>query len=212
MIELILVCLCILFLIMFAEILWRRKIVQVELSRKLIHMGTGVIVAFCPFFLSWTYIQLLSVGFLVVILASYKLNIFSSIHDVNRITRGEVLYPIGIGICALLEPAPWIFTASILHLAIADALAAIVGLKWGKRTRYMLLSHGKTLLGSMTFFYTSMAIFAGALYFVAPENRPNLLTLLVMFPLILTLLENISWFGSDNITVPVAVIILLSVI
>lgn len=210
MLELTTVCLLVFGLIQVSELLFKKKVIGGEVSRKLVHMGTGIIVAFTPYFLSWFEIQLLSVAFLAVVLLSSKLRIFRSIHSVRRVTKGEILYAVGIGVCAFLEPASWIFVAAILHLAIADALAAIVGIKWGKRTSYQLLSHGKTMLGSLTFFYTSVFIFLGAYYFVAPENLPDIYLLLLVSPTILTILENISWYGSDNVSIPVMVIVLLS--
>lgn len=208
MTGLLLACLPIGLLILIAEYLWRSKRVHVETSRKIIHVGTGIIVAFLPQFLDWWHIQVLSIAMLTVIVVSYHLHIFQSIHAVKRITRGEILYPIGIAVCAFLEPAPWIFTAAILHLAVADGAAALVGLKWGKRTRYMLMSHGKSLVGSLAFFVVSVSILLAANVF--QETLPTPFWLLIFTPAVLTMVENISWFGSDNITIPVMVIVLLS--
>lgn len=204
------VCVLVFLLIQLSEFLFKKKYIGPEVSRKLIHMGTGLIVAFTPYFLTWREIQALSIAFLIVIFVVSRFRIFHSIHSVKRVTKGEILYPIGIGICAFLEPAAWIFVAAILHLAIADSLAAIVGQKWGKRTRYNLLSHGKSMLGSLTFFYVSMGILFCAYLFVSPQNLPDTYTLLLVIPAILTLVENVSWYGSDNVTIPVMVIVLLS--
>ena len=197
-------------ILLLSEALSKAKLVDNEVSRKLVHMGTGCVVAFSPYFIEWRYIQLLCVMFLVVILLSLKYKIFKGIHSVKRVTKGEILYALGIGACAFLEPAPWIFVAAILHLAIADALAAVVGVKWGKRTRYVLLSHGKTMLGSLTFFYTSMLIMLGAYLTVDHQSLPAPFLLFVAIPAILTLLENVSWYGLDNITIPIMSIVLLS--
>lgn len=210
MLGLLAVCVLVFLLIQLSEYLFKKKYIGPEVGRKLIHMGTGVIVAFTPYFLQWWEIQVLSIAFLAVILFVSRFRIFHSIHSVKRVTKGEILYPIGIGVCAFIEPAAWVFTAAILHLAIADSLAAIAGQKWGKRTRYMLLSHGKSMLGSLVFFYVSMLILLSAKLFVAPVNLPDTFTLLLVIPAVLTLIENISWFGSDNLTIPVAVIVLLS--
>jgi phytol kinase len=212
MLELLVACLLILGLILISEGLWKRKKISTEVSRKIIHMGTGIIVAFMPLFIPYFWIQLLSVAFLAVIFVSYRLRIFQSIHAVKRVTVGEFLYPIAIGVCAFIEPAPWIFTAAILHLAIADSMAAIFGQKWGKRTRYMIITHGKSLVGSLAFFLTSAGIFLGVTFFVMQQNLPSLPVLLGVIPLALVLLENVSLFGSDDITIPVAVIVLLSVL
>jgi dolichol kinase len=207
---LLLACIPIFLLILVTEYLWRNKKIHVETSRKLIHMGTGIIVAFMPFFITYDMIKLLSIAFLAVIFISYKLHILQSIHAVKRVTIGELLYPIGIGICAFLEPAVWIFTAAILHLAIADSVASIAGIKWGKRTRYMVVTHGKSLVGSFAFFVASVLILASTIPFVAPASLPQLSLLLGFAPLVLVLTENLSLLGTDDLTIPVAVIVLLS--
>lgn len=202
----------ILVLVLTTEYLWRTKKLSIEVSRKIIHIGTGVMIAFWPFFLNWTVIQLLSVALLAVVLVSYKFHLFKSIHSVERITRGEVLYPIGIGLCALLEPTVWVFTAAILHLALADGLAAIVGVKYGKKNSYQLLSHGKSLAGSLAFLATSFAIFTAASFLVSDQALPHLYGWFLWSALVLTIVENISWYGLDDITVPLGVIILLTVL
>lgn len=199
-------------LLLAAEYLWRSGKLNIEVSRKVVHIGTGIMIAFWPYILSWTAIQLLSLALLAVVLVSYKFHIFKSIHSVKRLTKGEILYPIGIGLCALLEPAPWVFTAAILHLALADGLAAIAGVHYGKKTSYNLLSHGKSLVGSLTFFVTSFLIFVGASLFVSEQTLPLLYGWFLWSALVLTFIENISWYGLDDITVPVSVIIILTLL
>lgn len=199
-------------LLVGTEFLWRTNKVQIEVSRKIVHMGSGVIIAFWPLYLNWTIIQLLSLALLLTVLISYKLNIFQSIHAVDRLTKGEILFPVGVGLCALLEPAPWIFTAAILHLALADGLAAIVGVKYGKKTAYNVLSHGKSLVGSLTFFIVSLAIFTSSMLFISHATSPSLFGWFIWSALALTLIENISWYGLDDVTVPISVILILTIL
>ena len=210
MIGIIVVCSLVLGLLLFSDLLFRKRIIGPEVGRKLVHMGAGVIIAFTPYFMEWTYIKLLALLFIAVVLIVSRYKFFKSIQSVKRSTKGEILFAIGILICALLEPANWIFVAAVLHLAVADALAAVVGIRWGKRTRYTLLSHGKSMLGSLTFFYVSMAIMFAAYIFVDPVNYPELFKALVLAPAVLTFIENVSWYGLDNVTIPIMTIILLS--
>jgi phytol kinase len=199
-------------LLLVTETLWRKRKLGVEVGRKVVHIGTGVIVAFWPHFLDWTVIQIVSLIMIAAILISYKFNIFKSIHSVKRLTRGEILYPVGIALCALLEPAPWIFSVAILHLALADGLAGVVGVHYGKSTRYQIISHGKSLAGSLTFFVTSFLIFVGASFIVSENALPHLYGWFLWSALILTVIENLSWYGLDDITVPVSVIVILTLL
>ena len=210
--ELFLSLLAIGLLLGVTELLWRRGKLHVEVSRKIVHIGTGVMIAFWPLYIKWEIIQVASVFLLIVVLVSHKYHIFKSIHSVKRITRGEILYPIGIGLCAFLEPVPWVFTAAILHLALADGLAAVAGVHFGKNTHYKLISHGKSLVGSATFFVTSFAIFVSASFLVSDNALPHLYGWFLWSALVLTVVENISWYGLDDITVPLSVIVLLTVL
>jgi phytol kinase len=199
-------------LLCVTELLWRKKKLHIETSRKIVHIGTGILIAFWPLYLKWEIIQALSILLLVVVFVSYKLHIFRSIHEINRLTIGEILYPVGIGVCAFLEPAPWVFTAAVLHLTLADGFAAIAGAHWGKTTRYTLITHGKSLVGSAVFFITSFLIFFSATFFVSEQNLPHSYGLFALAALLLTAVENISWYGSDDITVPVSVIVILTLL
>jgi phytol kinase len=202
----------ILLLLLVTEQLWRKGKLEVETSRKIVHMGTGVLVSSWPHYLDWIVVQILSLALLVVVLVSYKLHIFKSIHSIKRLTIGELLYPVGIGVCALLMPAPWVFTVAVLHLTLADGLAAIMGVKYGARTRYNLLSHGKSLVGSATFFLVSYAIFVVSSFVVSENSLPHFFGMFVAAALVLTAVENISWYGLDDVTVPLATIVLLTYI
>lgn len=211
-VELFLSLTAVFLLLCVTEILWRRGKLHVEISRKIVHMGTGAMIAFWPLYLKWEIIQAVSILLLAVVLISHKYHIFKSIHSVKRITRGEILYPVGIAICAFLEPVPWVFTAAILHLALADGVAAIVGVHYGKKTAYTLISHGKSLAGSAAFFATSFAIFVCASFLVSDNALPHLYGWFFWSALILTAVENVSWYGLDDITVPVSVIVILTLL
>lgn len=212
LIELLLSLLAVFLLLLVTETLWRKNKLGVEVGRKIVHMGTGVIVATWPHFLDWTIVQVIALLMLAVILLSYKFNIFKSIHSVERLTKGEILYPVGIALCAFLEPAPWVFSVAILHLALADGLAGVVGVHYGKSTRYQIISHGKSLAGSLAFFITSFLIFVGATLVVSETSLPHLYGWFLWSALALTIVENLSWYGLDDITVPVSVIVILTLL
>ncbi len=200
-------------LLLLTEILWKKKYLSAEISRKIVHVSVGSVIAFWPHFISWQWIQLLCLGMLAGIAVSYQFKIFGSIHSVKRSTKGELIYPISIGICALLQPAPWIFTAAILHLSIADGLAAIIGSRINGRTQYKILGHKKSLIGTGVFFITSLVIIASCFAAFATEDIVGITPVtLLLIALAATFVENISWYGLDNFSVPITIVLLLSAV
>lgn len=199
-------------LLVLTEFAWRKKYLSPEVARKIIHVIAGSIIAAWPFFMSWGTIQLLSLALLLVVIISQRFKIFGSIHSVRRSTKGEILYPLGIALCALFEPAPWIFAAAILHLAIADGLAALVGTThWGKRTKYKLGLQTKSLAGTGAFFVSSLMIVTGSYVLLdSPELGGVSAMNLLMIAGLATFVENISWYGMDNVSVPLVVLFMLS--
>lgn len=198
-----------LFMVATAELLWHLGIIRDELARKFVHITVGTFVAFWPYFMSWREIQLMSLAFVIVIAISWKANVFRSVHDVKRRTWGELFFPIGIGVSALIMPPPIIFTAAILHLSLADGFAAIVGLRYGMVHKYSIRNYTKTIAGTATFWLISTAIILGTV--MASQNGLTwpLLPLLVWLPLMATLLENVAVAGTDNIFVPLLIIVVL---
>jgi phytol kinase len=194
-------------ILVFAEWLSRYKGVHSELTRKIVHVLVGLFVAFWPFFLSWRQIQVLSIMFLVAVLISIKLNIFGSIHAVSRNALGEVLFAVIIGILAFISSDPWIFAAAMLHLSLADGLAAVIGLAYGDSNSYRIMGRTKSLAGSLAFFFTSIVIMVWYVAFSGSE--PNAITMLWL-PVVATIAENLSGEGTDNLVIPLLIALVLT--
>ncbi len=204
---LIAVC-CITFAILcIGEIGWRKGWLKNEFGRKFVHIFVGTFVAFWPLFLTWNEIFFLSAAFVVVITASKYFKVFQAIHSVQRPTWGEVFFAVSVGLLALLTRDGWMYMAALLHMGLADGLAAIVGTTFGKTTRYSVLGHAKSFVGSVTFFIISLSILIG---YSIGTNTPIGPFVLVGTGLVATILENFSSRGLDNISVPVWVAIVLS--
>jgi phytol kinase len=194
-------------IVIFAEYLSRYKGVHSELTRKMVHILVGIFVAFWPFFLSWRQIQLLSLLFLITVVWSIKFNIFNSIHAVSRNKIGEVAFALVIGILSLITSKDWVFTAAMLHLSLADGLAAVFGLAYGDGTTYKIMGRTKSIVGSLAFFFTSVVIMIG---YAAFSGLGYSGVTLVWLPVIATVAENISGEGTDNLVVPLLVALVLT--
>jgi phytol kinase len=190
-----------------AEYLSRSKEIHAELTRKIVHVAVGTFVAFWPFFLSWRSIQFLSLAFFLVVSLSIKFNVFSSIHAVKRSITGELLFAVVIGILALIVTNKWVFLAAMLHLSIADGLAAVVGLGWGDKNSYKVFGRTKSLAGSAAFFAASLCILIAYSIFAHSEN--SFLTFLWL-PIVASISENLAVQGTDNLITPILVALVLT--
>ncbi|MET1033159.1 MAG: hypothetical protein ABWX94_01535 [Candidatus Saccharimonadales bacterium] len=190
-----------------AEYLSRSRQIHAELTRKLVHVAVGTFVAFWPFFLSWREIQFLSLAFFVVICLSIRFNIFRSIHAVKRSMTGELLFAVVIGLLALISTNEWIFMAAMLHLSIADGLAAIIGLGWGDDNSYKVFGRTKSIAGSAAFLVASFCILA--MYAIFADSSTSFLTLLWL-PFVATAAENIAVQGTDNLVMPMLIAVVLT--
>ena len=199
----------IVFLILVAsEIGWRRHWLRGELGRKFVHVLVGSFVAFWPFFMSWTEIRVLSLAFLVVVIVSDRLKIFRAIHSAQRPTFGEICFALVVGLLTLVTNSKGIYAAALLQMSLADGFAAIVGTHYGASNKYHLLSHTKSVAGTLAFIVTSAVILAG--YSAFSVHGPLVLATAIFGVLGAAALENIGLFGLDNLIVPLFIGILLS--
>tara|TARA_B100000959_G_C14923169_1_gene600395 strand:+ start:844 stop:1485 length:642 start_codon:yes stop_codon:yes gene_type:complete len=176
-------------------------LLRAENSRKLVHVGSCLIVCTMPFFIDKIGIMILSGLFIVLFVLSRNFGIFSSIHGVSRKTIGEFSMAAGVGIsAAVLLPSGIIaFVYGMLILSFADTLANIVGSKW-KIWEFKIMSQSKSIGGSIAFFLCSIMISYFTAHYVGLDIK---LDMLLIFCLILTLIEAVHIFGLDNLSIPV---------
>jgi phytol kinase len=205
-----------LFLALFGigELMYHVFHVKAELTRKWSHIGTGVLTLLFPIMLSshW-YVLLMCSSFAVLLVGSMKYGFLKSINAVDRDTLGSILYPVAVYFCFLSmgwSRAEYTsFYLPILSLAFADPMAALVGKKWGVKS-FSIKGHSKTYLGSLACAITAFvlcytAIEAqwttnGAMYVVAFSG---------LYAAIIAIVEAVSIRGYDNLTIPVAGVLLL---
>jgi phytol kinase len=196
----------VLVLILTSEFLWRHRSIDTEYTRKFVHLTVGSFVAFWPLFLTWEQITLLSAAFVAVVAASNYFKIFRAIHSVQRPTWGEIFFAMAVGIVAYITHDAWIYAAALLHMSLADGLAAIIGTKFGRKTRYHVFGYAKSVHGTLTFFIVSLGILGGFVLFTSMTFSPWLLAIAAAA----TILENIAVKGFDNLLVPVLIAVSLN--
>jgi len=206
MLRVILTILAVLTLLIINEVWWRHRTVHTEFGRKFIHITVGCFVAVWPWFLSWRQIELLSVLFLIVIIASKLLRLFQAIHSVQRPTLGELFFAMAVGLVALVTHDKWIYAAALLQMALADGLAAIIGVQFGNRLKYLIFNYPKSVVGTITFFVVSTGILVGYSHASGQEIG---IAFILGASFLATALENVAVWGLDNLLVPLLVAVLL---
>jgi dolichol kinase len=100
----------------------------------------------------------------------------------------------------------------MLILAACDPMAALLGINIKKHNgRIQLFGHkfSKTWLGSGAFLVTSFVISIIALYFHRELFDFKTFWLALVVSVVSTLAEFFSWRGSDNLSIPMSVVLML---
>ncbi|MFT5779034.1 MAG: phytol kinase [Crocinitomicaceae bacterium] len=189
----------------FAELLYRRFKVQAEVTRKIVHVVTGIITLLFPPLIGNHWLVLFLCGsFLLILLVSFPLKMLPSINAVDRKTRGSLIYPV-IVYCSFLIYLEFdnltFYYIPILTLALCDPIAALVGKRfpWG---RYKTFGHTKTMSGSFGFFFSAAIL--SILLLIQLEEIPPFMALLASLCIAFTttIAEALTHKGYDNLTIP----------
>lgn len=192
------------FLLLISEGLNRFKNTNTELTRKIVHIGSGqvILLAWWLAIPAWTIAIAASLASIIAII-SYFLPILPSLNSVGRKSWGTFFYAVSIGILTgYFFPLhyPYYAVLGVLIMAWGDGLAAAIGQRFGKHI-YRVWGMQKSWEGSLTMF--------GVSFWVAAIVLTGVYGLVfkvfwVSFGVAIaaTLLEAFSKLGIDNLTVP----------
>jgi dolichol kinase len=194
-------------ILLLGEYLWRKRILKGEFARKFIHIFAASFAASWPLFTSRPYIVLLSLIFVAALVIVKKLGLFKSLHSVKRVTYGEVWYALSIGAIALLFKDDVIYMVAVLHMALADGLAAVVGVSLKDSAKKFIFNGlTKSIAGTLTFivisFSLNMIYWTIASHSSLTELYISPVTYSILSSLILAFTEIAAPKGSDNVVVP----------
>lgn len=203
-----------LLILIVCEALIRSKTLKGEYARKLVHIAISVYAASWAFYLNRQTIILISIILFLAVLITQKFHILKSIQSVKRVTYGELYYPLGIGLSALLFREPAIYAIAVLHMGLADGFAAIVGVSMAnKAKKFRYRGALKTLEGSLTFALISFTLNMLYWFFFVNDTGLFVPTSAIIYSIscaaMLAVTEIISPRGSDNVIIPLFAGILL---
>lgn len=204
-------------LLLLGEYFRQTNVLKGESARKFVHAFTGTWAALWPAFLDLRSIAVLTILASVAAILLRRFNIFRSIYSVRRLSIGEILIGIGLSLSALLADNGAIFSSAVLIIAWSDSAAALVGMKYGKKKSFKILSSKKSYPGSAAFFASSIVVLMSYMYYtVGPSMFHSLelfigaFVLSVVISAALTIVELTGVYGTDNLTIPLFAVIVLN--
>ena len=182
---------------------------QRELSRKIVHIGTGAVVPLAWFF-EIPFVVALPVAAVITVVTTinHQWRFIPAVEDVDRNSYGTIAYGIAITTLLLLFwPARAdAVSAGVLVMALGDGLAGLIGRNVAS-PKWVLFGQTKSSVGTMTMAVVSGLVLIGlARWSGADLSLPAALGMVAMA----TGLEQLSWSGLDNLSVPLSVGVLWS--
>lgn len=187
-----------------AEGLRRTTAINTEITRKIVHIGAGHVILLAWWLQTPTWMGITAaIAFSGVALLSYRLPILPGINGVGRRSLGTFFYAVSIGVltAAFWPPElPQYAALGILVMTWGDGMAALIGQNFG-RHHYKVFGNQKSWEGSLTMALASFLVCLLVLGLTAGFTGAVWITALVV-AIAATLLETLSFYGLDNLTVP----------
>ncbi len=197
---------------MFAagELLRRVFGVATEYTRKLAHVGGGLVVLSAPWTVTshWTLLALCAAFFGMLLLGRVT-GALGSVHGVERSTGGAWLYPVAVYVTWLLaEGDTALYCVSMGVMVFADASAAIVGRHVGD-TPYRVMDGIRSAEGSLSFFAVAFAVCFVGLGVAGGGSWAEIALIALVTAVMTACTEAISVRGVDNLLVPWAALVVI---
>ena len=177
---------------------------QRELSRKIVHIGTGPVVVLA-WWLSIPASIAVPVAFAVTVVTAinHRIQLLPAVEDVDRNSYGTVAYGLAISLLLLLfwpEQAVAV-CAGVLVMAFADGLAGLVG-RGMTSPSWTVWQQRKSIAGTVTMgLVTALVLILLVLISQSPLHPLRLIAVCALA----VGLEQWGRWGIDNLTVPMAV-------
>ncbi len=177
-----------------------------DFTRKVVHIGVGMVMWIIPALFDNSYpIVIACIGFMGINFLDWKYGFFAAMTSSDRSNLGTVWFPLACAAAALIFwGQPPLMVAAIMPLTWGDGLAPVIGRKYGKR-KYTIFGSTRTLEGSLAFWGA-----ASLWVWLALGGGAGVVGIALTLGLITALIEAVSPWGLDNLTVTAAAILVLA--
>ena len=179
-----------------------------EVTRKIFHLGSGILTLTFPFLFRelWPVLVLTGASALpvagITFLPGLRRRFGAVTRRVDRATLGELYFPVAIAVLFWLTRGddPLLFVVPVLMLTFGDATGALIGRRYGI-TPYE--GGGKSLEGSVAFLVVAFLCVHVPLLLWTGLGRAESLLIAATLALLVMLLEGSAWRGLDNLFIPI---------
>ena len=190
-----------------------------EFTRKFIHVGIGMwSLGTILLFETWQFAIIPPITFVIINAVSYFLGTFQAMESGQKGDLGTIYFPISFGaIVYFFWQEPILVVAALMPMTWGDAMAAIVGRRYG-HYQFTIGGRTRTLEGSAAMLLWSwLTTFAAllALPYLLNQTGTNWLLALIYsgaVAVVAAVVEALSPWGIDNLTVPAASVAMLSML
>jgi dolichol kinase len=191
----------------------------VDFTRKLIHIGVGMwVVGTVLLFETWYFAIIPPATFVLINAFSYWRGTIKAMEGEDREDPGTIYFPISFGaLIYLFWDQPVLLVASLMPMTWGDAMAAVFGRHFGYY-RFTVGGRTRSVEGSVAMLFWSWLATFAALFgmpFLVGQPVPNWMLILIysgVVAMVCTLVEALSPWGIDNLTVPAAAAVMLNML
>ena len=175
-----------------------------ELARKLVHIATGLIALSFPWLFSSVWpVVVLAVLAVAAMLALRHSSLGGVVHAVRRESSGELYFPIAVAALFYLSKGVTVLYAiPLLLLTLADAVAALIGVRYGLVKFDTFEGARKSLEGAVAFFAVAFLCTHITLLLASHVGRVETLLIGLEVGFLVMLVELVAWRGLDNLFIP----------
>jgi len=185
--------------------IYRKFPVPAEVERKVLHLIFGI----CLFWLVALLVSIIIFNPILLKIVPAANKLFSGTKKVERKSIGGSLFGIAfLLLFVLAQHHRLYYLISGLVIVFADTAAALVGKRY-PWLKYEVWGMQKTLSGSLAFFVTALLCIYLPLLLIGHYQFLNIWVFGLMAAYTVTLIEAISPFGLDNLSIPLSVFFLL---
>jgi len=186
-----------------------------ETSRKAVHILMGMVTLSFPWLFREAWPVLLLTVLAVAALAGTRLvaplqkQFGTVLNGVERHSLGEVYFPLAVAALFVLSSENrLLYLIPLLTLTLADAVAALVGIRYGQH-RFCTSEGTKSAEGSLAFFMVAFLSAHVPLLLLSSTGRAESLLIALVLGILVMLFEAVSVGGLDNLFIPLGCYALL---